>query len=116
MRPFQPIAAFGVESTSWDMALILTMPFLNATLTRFSNIRDARIRTIVERLNTLGIDLALTQVNDQVGDGVAGRPHVAAAMIKAGYARDVDDAFDRFLGNDRPGICGQRTPRLPHGA
>ena len=80
---------------------------LNTTLTRFSNVRAARIRTIVERLNTLGIELTLTQVNAQVGEGVAGRPHVAAAMIKAGYARDVDDAFDRFLGNDRPAYVGK---------
>ena len=80
---------------------------LNKTLTRFSAIRDARIHSIVERLNTLGIDLTLAQVNAQVGEGVAGRPHVAAAMIKAGYARDVDDAFDRFLGNDRPAYVGK---------
>ena len=37
-----------------------------------------------------------------MGDGVWGRPHLARALIRAGYAATNDEAFDRFLGRDHP--------------
>ena len=80
---------------------------LNQTLDKFIKIRNNRIKAIVERLNALGVDLTLQQVLAEVGEGAAGRPHVATAMIKAGLARDVNDAFDRFLGNGRPACVGK---------
>ena len=33
-----------------------------------------------------------------------GRPHFAAALVAVGAADSVDDAFDRFLANRRPGF------------
>ena len=83
------------------------------TLNKLVKVRDNRINTIVERLNALGFDLPLEQVLSEVGDGAAGRPHVARAMIKAGLARDVDDAFDRYLGNDRPAYVGKERLSCP---
>jgi predicted metal-dependent phosphoesterase TrpH len=37
-----------------------------------------------------------------------GRPHVARALIERGYVRNVQEAFDRFIGNDGPAY----VPRL----
>lgn len=68
-------------------------------LDKFQNIRNTRIHQIVERLNQLGIPLELQQAMDESKDGTVGRPHVATAMVKAGYAKDINDAFDRYLGN-----------------
>jgi hypothetical protein len=31
-----------------------------------------------------------------------GRPHIAAAMVQAGYTASTREAFDRFLGEDKP--------------
>ncbi len=36
-----------------------------------------------------------------------GRPHFAAALVEAGAAESIDDAFDRYLANGRPGLRAQ---------
>ena len=71
-------------------------------LAELREMRDRRARTIVERLNALGIPLAFEDVRAQAGTGVVGRPHVARAMIAEGWATDARDAFDRYLGAGRP--------------
>ncbi|MGH7648818.1 MAG: PHP domain-containing protein, partial [Gemmatimonadaceae bacterium] len=68
----------------------------------FRETRRTRAARIVERLNSLGIPLALDAVLAQAGNAAIGRPHVARALVAGGHARDVRDAFDRFLGNGRP--------------
>ena len=37
------------------------------------------------------------------GEAGLGRPHFARALVRAGAAADIDDAFDRFLADGRPG-------------
>ena len=64
--------------------------------------RSRRARQIVERLNALGVAVALEDVLAQAGTGVVGRPHVARALIAEGLAVDSRDAFDRYLGAGRP--------------
>ena len=64
--------------------------------------RSRRARQIVERLNALGVAVALEDVLAQAGTGVVGRPHVARALIAEGWAVDSRDAFDRYLGAGRP--------------
>jgi predicted metal-dependent phosphoesterase TrpH len=77
-------------------------PALLQALDKFQDIRNTRIHQIVQRLNQLGIPLELQQAMDESKDGMVGRPHVATAMVKAGYAKDINDAFDRYLGNGQP--------------
>ena len=74
--------------------------------------RDKRTHQIVERLNRIGIALTVEQVMAEVGQATAGRPHVARALIKAGVAADVNDAFDRFIGHGAPAFVGKK--RLPY--
>lgn len=41
--------------------------------------------------------------------GTVGRPHIARAMVAAGYAANVKEAFDRYLGEGRPCyVAGER--------
>jgi predicted metal-dependent phosphoesterase TrpH len=70
--------------------------------------RDQRITRIVDRLNAMGVPIALQHVLDEVGQGSAGRPHVASAMIKAGAVADIDEAFDRFLGKGSPAFVSKK--------
>jgi len=78
-------------------------PALNDALNSLQQARDERVPKIVERLNRNGIDITMDQVLAHVGDGSAGRPHVALALIENGVAQDVNDAFDRFLSKGQPG-------------
>ena len=80
---------------------------LQKVLNNFKAIRDGRTVRILERLADLGLHLTLDQVNAEVGEGTAGRPHVARAMIRAGMAADINDAFDHYLGDGKAAYVGK---------
>ena len=63
--------------------------------------RMNRAQRIVERLNAIGIPLKLDAVLKEADGGAVGRPHVARAMIAGGWALDLREAFDKYLGNGR---------------
>jgi predicted metal-dependent phosphoesterase TrpH len=71
---------------------------LSAALARQRTARRDRIALTLERIAALGmhVDLDLEASADAVGSSI-GRPHVARALVVAGYAAGIDDAFDRFL-------------------
>jgi predicted metal-dependent phosphoesterase TrpH len=75
---------------------------LNKLLTVLQSFRENRNPRIIERLNTLGMDLTMEELSQVVGDSTAGRPHIAQMMVAKGLADSIDDAFDRFLGKNKP--------------
>jgi len=78
-------------------------PELNRTLERLQDARRDRNPQIITRLNQIGLALTLREVEQEAGeDGQPGRPHIAKVLIKKGYAADINDAFDRYLGHGRP--------------
>jgi hypothetical protein len=83
---------------------------------KLAAMRDARGRrgeAMVERLAAIGLPLDLEKIREVVGDGAFGRPHVARAMVEAGYAKDFDDAFQRFLTRGKPGYVPKPKWTLP---
>jgi 3',5'-nucleoside bisphosphate phosphatase len=76
---------------------------LDAALARQRDGRRARIDLTLEALRRLGVP-----VDDQFAsltldvDASRGRPHVAEALVLAGQASDVSDAFARWLAWGRP--------------
>jgi len=64
--------------------------------------RMERNLKIVERLRALGIPLELSEVKAAPEYGQIGRPHFAYTMVHKGYAQNIQDAFDRYLGKGRP--------------
>lgn len=70
--------------------------------------RRRRVEQIVEQLRAAGISVAMERVAALAGGGAAGRPHVARVLVEQGFARDVRDAFDRYLGRGRPGYVPRR--------
>ncbi|MAF52258.1 MAG: PHP domain-containing protein [SAR202 cluster bacterium] len=88
---------------------------LQATLTRFRDGRFNRGRLMVERLQEAGIEVSWERVQELSGGGAIGRPHVAQAMVEAGYIQYPKEAFDRYIGRD--GIAYVERPKLtPEGA
>jgi predicted metal-dependent phosphoesterase TrpH len=65
--------------------------------------RRRRLAEIGQRLNGLGvaIDAASLAMTTPTGRSI-GRPQVAAALVAAGHATSIADAFDRYLGEGRP--------------
>ncbi len=74
---------------------------LEAQLRSLRAMRLTRAERIVVRLNELGVRVTLEDVLLQAGGGAVGRPHVARALVNDGWATDLRDAFDRYLGNGR---------------
>lgn len=71
---------------------------LLAELARIREARDNRVPRICEKLTELGLPLTVSQVQAQARNATSlGRPHVADAMIAAGYVADRQEAFDRYL-------------------
>lgn len=72
-------------------------------LTKFRQAREDRAATMVQRLSDAGAPIELARVHELAGGATIGRPHIARALIEAGHARGIDDAFARFLVRGRPG-------------
>ena len=70
------------------------------TLVALTKFREARIRRIVERLGELGVALDWDDVRARAA-GQLGRPHIAAALVAAGHAGSITQAFDRWLADGR---------------
>ena len=66
--------------------------------------RRRRVEAIVERLTSLGAPVNQRAIAREAADShkAIGRPAIARALVAAGHARDVADAFDRFLADGRP--------------
>lgn len=61
--------------------------------------RNARLRA---RLAELGVPVDYeAMVAEAGGEAGLGRPHFARALVKAGAAADIDDAFDTYLADGR---------------
>lgn len=66
------------------------------------DMRERRGQQIVDKLVALGVQVTFDDVLSQAGGGAVGRPHVARALVADGWATDVRDAFDRYLGAGKP--------------
>jgi predicted metal-dependent phosphoesterase TrpH len=88
-------------------------PELVARLASMREARGRRGEAMVEKLSAIGLPLDLGKIRDVVGDGAFGRPHVARAMVEAGYVRDFQDAFDRYLSRGRAGYVPKPKWTLP---
>ena len=75
---------------------------LNQLLDKLRQARKNRNPEILRLLKKLGCPLSLEEVRKQVRKGQIGRPHIARAMVAKGFVKSIDDAFDNYLGTDKP--------------
>jgi ribonuclease III len=75
---------------------------LNQVLKQAVRSRKERNPRIIERLNTLGIDISLAEVAARFGADQTGRPHIAELLKEKGVVNSFQEAFDTYLGKDRP--------------
>jgi len=80
---------------------------LENELAQLREMRGRRAARIVELLQSQGVQVTLDDVLLQAGSGAIGRPHVARALVADGWAIDVRDAFDRYLGAGRPAFVAK---------
>ena len=77
-------------------------PAFEQTLAGQRNARMARLQMIIDRLRELGVPID-EQIAPALASGEAvGRPHIARAMVAAGYVETVQDAFDKWIDRNGP--------------
>ena len=103
-----PGAEISADAPDGDDVHILALfvdeenaPFRRQLETRQEN-RRRRGERMAANLVAAGYPLDIDAIRADVGDGVWGRPHLARALVRAGHARDNDDAFARFLHKECP--------------
>ena len=77
-------------------------PDFRALLSRFREGRQERAKKMVEKLDELGVKVSWERVRELSGGGAIGRPHIAQAMVEAGYVQYPRDAFEKYLGRNGP--------------
>lgn len=75
--------------------------FIN-TIQKLKSARDERIIKMVQKLNAINIHLTVEDIMKECDGAVAGKPHMARALIKKGYASDVDSAIRKYLVKGKP--------------
>ena len=92
------------------------LPVENARLMEFietqQEMRSRRATAIISRLAELGITINLEDVLSKTSGHAVGRPHVARALVEHGAARNISDAFHKFLGTKRPAFVPKQLPDM----
>lgn len=90
-------------------------PALLAGLAALRQARVERLEKMLARLAVLGYHLDAARVLAIAGHGSVGRPHLARALVEAGFLPDIRTAFDRLISNHGPAYV-PRTPYRPEAA
>ncbi|MBL1211712.1 MAG: PHP domain-containing protein [Ignavibacteriae bacterium] len=75
---------------------------LKKYLTFFRQERFHRARRIVQKLKNLGMSISIDDVMDRARNSAVGRPHIANTMVELKLVDDYYEAFDKYLGDNKP--------------
>jgi predicted metal-dependent phosphoesterase TrpH len=77
-------------------------PGFIAAIGELSRRREARNREILDRMRELSIDADWDELSALSGGHSLGRPHFAALLVKKNIVKNVNQAFNRYLGIGKP--------------
>jgi hypothetical protein len=85
-------------------------PGFLAFLAKLQEARRNRNQRMLERLHALGISMTNEELAQIAGDQI-GRPHFARLLVRKGRAKNVQDAFSRYLKRGAPAFVEHNKPR-----
>ena len=74
-------------------------------------IQEARVRRnpeIAKKLAALGVPVTMEEAVAESGGGQVGRPHFAQVLVKKGYVKDTEEAFEKYLTKGAPAYVEKR--------
>jgi len=77
-------------------------PILQESLQRLQEFRKRRNPQIVEKLRQLGFLITIEEVEREAGGEIIGRPHIAKALVRKGYVKSIQEAFEYYLSDGKP--------------
>lgn len=83
---------------------------LVALMEELRALRVARIHAIIKKLHEHNIAVSFDDVQEYAKGNTFGRPHVASALVKHGYAADMQEAFTKYL--NEKGLCYVKRHKL----
>jgi 3',5'-nucleoside bisphosphate phosphatase len=89
-------------------------PEFREWLGRMQASRRDRNRRLAARLQALGLDITLEEVEAR-GRNMTGRPHFARVMVEKGHVASIQDAFDEYLDESAKGYVDREEPTLAEG-
>ena len=72
------------------------------TLANLRDSRQGRALKIIGKLHDLGMEIKMQRVLELSQGGSVGRPHIARALLEAGYVTSFTEAFDKYIGRNGP--------------
>lgn len=86
------LLGYGIDATDARLAELLAS---------FQKRRDTRGERIVERINAKLKEEGRNEISVEavraLAEGALGRPHIARVLMEAGYVREMEEAFNRYL-------------------
>ncbi len=64
--------------------------------------RKERGKIIIEKLNKIGIEISWEKIKEFAQSEMVGRLHVAKALKSMGIVKSINEAFDKYLGDNGP--------------
>lgn len=81
---------------------------LQTALDSFRRDRESRVEQIVGKLRENGVDITLDAVEANADGGAISRAHIGRVLIDLGEVESIGEAFDRWLGKNRPAFVSRR--------
>lgn len=82
---------------------------LNKQLKYYREKRVTRKFEILEKLNSLGVDITIDDVKESCTGDVISRAHIAKALVSKGFVGSYTEAFDRYLGDNKCAYVPRET-------
>ena len=84
-------------------------PGLQQRLNAFQQGRQQRGQAILTRLAEIGVPVDWARVMNFAQGDTIGRPHIAQALVEAGYVQTMTQAFESYIGDGRPAYVARQT-------
>jgi predicted metal-dependent phosphoesterase TrpH len=82
---------------------------INSSLEWLREERKVRIRVMIDKLRSFGIELSYEDISLDLETESVGRPHIARALMEMGIVDSFQEAFNRFIGFGRKAYVPSRV-------
>ena len=79
----------------------------------FSQMKKERLhrnKCIIEKLNKTGVAINYDEIINSYDSDTFGRVHIAKELIKKGYVKDINEAFEKYLSRGKAAYCKRSLP------
>ncbi len=87
-------------------------PVLLTAINQQANAREQRSQQIADKLHKLGIEGALQGAMEFAGNAQLTRPHFAQFLVAKGFAKDMNTAFKKYLGQGKAADVKYQWPDM----